>query len=580
MSAETKMCQNCKQEFRIEPEDFEFYAKIKVPPPTQCPKCRMIRRALFRNERHFNKRTCDLCKKDTISIYRTEAPFPVYCQDCYWSDNWDPLTFGLNFDENRPFLEQFSELSLKVPRVAIMNRGSTNSYYSHLAFNNRDSYMLIESSNNENIQYGYWMQHTRDCVDSAFCTKSELCYESIGIFDSYNLKYCQACFSCRDSWFLKNCTDCSNCFGCFNLKHKQYCFFNKQLSHEDYDRALEQYRLTTREGIDRAFRDAKEFYLTFPHKYAEITNSPGSIGNYITNSKKCISCFHGHNADDCRYSVHVFENIKDVFDADTAGLTAELLYEAMNTAVNISRARFTNRCWTGSDLTYCENLDSCFSCFGCMSMRNKSYCILNKQYSKEEYEKVVAKIIQQMTDSHIFGEFFPPAFSPFAYNETIAQEYFPITEEEAKKNGYSWKPPRDFFTKATIKYTELPQTIKETKELLLKEIISCAHDGACNEQCTGAFRITPAEFVFYKQTGLPLPHLCPNCRHVARIGRLNPFYLWPRKCQCAGARAGMYKKNASHFHGDAPCPSEFETSYAPDRPEMIYCEQCYSAEVA
>ena len=30
MNSETKTCQNCKQNFIIEPEDFEFYAKIKV----------------------------------------------------------------------------------------------------------------------------------------------------------------------------------------------------------------------------------------------------------------------------------------------------------------------------------------------------------------------------------------------------------------------------------------------------------------------------------------------------------------------------------------------------------------------
>ena len=32
MNSETKTCQNCKQSFIIEPEDFEFYEKMKVPP--------------------------------------------------------------------------------------------------------------------------------------------------------------------------------------------------------------------------------------------------------------------------------------------------------------------------------------------------------------------------------------------------------------------------------------------------------------------------------------------------------------------------------------------------------------------
>jgi len=34
MKSEKRICQNCKRELIIEPEDFEFYQKIKVPAPT------------------------------------------------------------------------------------------------------------------------------------------------------------------------------------------------------------------------------------------------------------------------------------------------------------------------------------------------------------------------------------------------------------------------------------------------------------------------------------------------------------------------------------------------------------------
>ena len=39
MKVETKICQNCKKDFIIEPEDFNFYEKIKVPLPTFCADC-------------------------------------------------------------------------------------------------------------------------------------------------------------------------------------------------------------------------------------------------------------------------------------------------------------------------------------------------------------------------------------------------------------------------------------------------------------------------------------------------------------------------------------------------------------
>jgi len=43
---ETKNCQNCKKDFTIEQDDFSFYEKIKVPPPTFCPECRYKRRII------------------------------------------------------------------------------------------------------------------------------------------------------------------------------------------------------------------------------------------------------------------------------------------------------------------------------------------------------------------------------------------------------------------------------------------------------------------------------------------------------------------------------------------------------
>jgi hypothetical protein len=67
--------------------------------------------------------------------------------------------------------------------------------------------------------------------------------------------------------------------------------------------------------------------------------------------------------------------------------------------------------------------------FGCDGLRNKQYCIFNKQYTQEEYEKIVPQIIAHMQTTGEWGEFFSPSISPFGYNETIAQDYFPESRE-------------------------------------------------------------------------------------------------------------------------------------------------------
>ena len=91
MTQETRICQNCQKEFVIEPEDFAFYERINVPPPTWCPECRMIRRMVWRNERSLYKRKDNFYEKNIISAISIEKPFKVYSNDVWWSDKWDPL---------------------------------------------------------------------------------------------------------------------------------------------------------------------------------------------------------------------------------------------------------------------------------------------------------------------------------------------------------------------------------------------------------------------------------------------------------------------------------------------------------
>ena len=50
------------------------------------------------------------------------------------------------------------------------------------------------------------------------------------------------------------------------------------------------------------------------------------------------------------------------------------------------------------DLEYSIMVSSSQNCFGCVNLRNGEYSILNKRYSKEEYEELIPKIIQHMND--------------------------------------------------------------------------------------------------------------------------------------------------------------------------------------
>jgi len=553
MESETRNCQNCKNQFTIEPDDFEFCKKVNVPTPTFCPDCRLQRRLSFRNERILYKRACDLCKKEVISVYHPGGENTVYCQQCWYSDGWDPLEHGKEYDFSKPFFEQFQELSKAVARPSLINSNSVNSEYTHLAADSKDCYLLFESSNNERCNHSYWMQQSKDCLDCAFVNNSELCYETFVAWNCYKVFFSKECRDCTDGYFLQDCVGLTNCYGCVGLRQKQYHIFNKPYSKEEYFKVLEEKKQQIKDGkVAELVQEFKDFVAGQINKYASIQKSVNSTGNYLLNTKNCISCFHGYEAENCKYGYHVWRNSKDNMDVCTVGRDAEMVYEATNCGVGAYNIKFSNQSWGGnSDLTYCDACQGSSNLFGCVSLRSKNYCILNKQYTKEEYEALVPKIIEHMKSTGEYGEFFPTKLSLFSYNETSAQDHFPLSKEQALAQGFLWKD-------------------QEEKNVTIGgDILACAHEGKCTDHCTIGFKVIKAELDFYEKMQLPIPKLCPNCRHYARLAQRNPLKLWHRQCMC----------DKSHPQHAGKCPNEFETSYAPDRKEIIYCEQCYQAEV-
>jgi hypothetical protein len=273
--------------------------------------------------------------------------------------------------------------------------------------------------------------------------------------------------------------------------------------------------------------------------------------------------------EDNKYVIHGWEGMKDIYDAYGFGGNVSNSYEIVDTGLEGTRNLFT--VFTHA----CQNVNYTYACqnskdlFGCVGLRSKQYCILNKQYTKEEYEELVPKIIANMNEIpyvdkkgrvYKYGEFFPTELSPFAYNETIAEEYYSKTKQEILDAGYRWREPDTKQYKITMQPADLPDHIKDVKDDILNQVIACDHAGRCNHQCMGAFKIIPSELAFYRAMNLALPRLCSNCRHYARLAQRTPFKLWDRQC--------------------AKCGKDIKTSYSPDRPEIIYCETCYNAEVA
>ncbi len=184
-------------------------------------------------------------------------------------------------------------------------------------------------------------------------------------------------------------------------------------------------------------------------------------------------------------------------------------------------------------LYLCFNLKNSFACASIHE--HKSNCIFNKQYSAEECEKLKAKIIEHMIETGEWGEFFPVEISPFSYNETSAQDSFPLKKEEALELGFKWRD----------------DDLKQSK--------SIAENVHVCKKCNRNYKVIDSESKLLKRLDLPVSPYCPNCRQSFLLSLKNPRKLWDRKCD--------------------KCATSIKTTYSPERSEIVYCEKCYLEEV-
>lgn len=568
MNPETRNCQNCKNDFVIEVDDFSFYEKIKVPPPTWCFECRMTRRMLFRNERSLYKQNCALCNKPTISMYDPANNYIVYCTDCYSSDKWDPVDYGMDYNFSKPFFEQLNTLFKNIPRRALYQDFAVNSEYTNQSVYMKNCYLSFGGHHYEDSAYCAQNFYLKSCLDVDFSHKNEMCFDSLQLVNCFKVRFGYYSENCIDSWFIYGCHNCSNCVGCTNLVNKTNCIFNEQYTKEEYIKKIKELNLSDQENLAKVKKEFNKNSLNFPRKYANIKNIINSTGDNLEQTKDCKNGFFVSEAENVRYTFFSPTGAKDCYDIDHVGLGASEIYE-LHSGFEINQVLFSNRIYNSHDVTYSDDVYHSNNIFACAGLRKKSYCILNKQYSREEYDILIEKIKKQMDEipyidskGRIFkyGEFFPIEIIPFAYNESVICDYIPLNEEEILNRGYKYKEPETKNYKQTMLPHQLP-SIEEVKESILNEIIQCDHMGHCNHKCTTAFKFIQNELNIYKTLGVPLPKLCPNCRHMERMSFLNQPRLYSRTCMKEG------------------CNNEFETSYAPDRPEIIYCEKCYQQEV-
>ncbi|OGI57263.1 hypothetical protein A3B85_02710 [Candidatus Nomurabacteria bacterium RIFCSPHIGHO2_02_FULL_37_13] len=552
MKLETKNCQNCKNNFVIEPDDFGFYEKMDVPVPEKCPQCRQQLRMLFRNFKTLYKRPSDKSKKMIISMYSPETRLPVYDSEEWWGDEWDPMDYGKGFDFKKPFFEQWKELFNTVPHPALMNTRSISCEYSNMTIDAKNCYLVFGCVEDEDCDYGHIVWNCRDSIDNLYLFKCESCYECIDCLGSAKLFYAQECESCVDSVGLFDCRNCLNCIGCVGQINKSYCIFNKPVTKEEYKEFLSNYPLNEKSSIDYILKERDALRKKHPQRSFFGSHNNNVSGNHIYNAHNIHHSFDIKNGENSKFCF----TIRKTIDTQDASFSTELseCYQAL-TMLDSNKVIGSQQIVDSHNIYYSELCYSSNELFGCCGLRKKSYCILNKQYTKEKYMELKEKIVNYMKKTGEWGNFFPSFLSPFSYNESIANEYMPLNKEEALDQGFLWKDNIPSTKgQGTIKYDNLPNTPEEYSRELLKEVLTC-------KNCNKNYKLINREINFYKKNKLLIPSQCFNCRHETRMNKRNRRKLWDANC--------------------AKCNTVIKTSYKPEDQKIykIYCEKCYQQEI-
>lgn len=561
---EWRTCKASWEKFAIFQSDLDFLEKMsptfggkkfQIPLPTLCPEERQRKRLCLRNERKLYRRKCDFSGKSIISAFSPDKSYKVYDQDIWLSDKWSWLDYWValsnwqaGFDFNKPFSQQFKEMHDKVPVQALISTYNENCSYTSICGYCKNCYLITASENSEDCFYGHLIQDCRDVIDCCFAFNSERSYGCVDIKKCFNCYYLISSYGCNDCYYSVNLENCNSCFLSNNLSNKSYIFENKQLTKEEYQKKVEEFTKENRLSRVHLYPVMQKAF----YKNLVWYRNEKVFGNLINDSSDVIMSVDVDKWEHIKYCQIAVDG-DNLMDCCNVYINNHLSYEVMSglsTNCNI----FSGFIFNCDHTILSYNCNTCSFLFGCSGLRNQKYCIFNKQYSPSEYEQLVAKIIAHLQSTGERWEFFDQQTSSFGYNETVAQDFMPLTKEEALKKWFKRSDYEDPFPHSDkiLKVDELPQDIHDVSDDILNQVILCEVSGK-------PFRIIAQELEFYRKHNLPLPRRHPDQRYFDRM-QLRPW-------------RNLYLRNCDK------CGKEMLSAYPKENEFKIYCEECYNREI-
>lgn len=427
--------------------------------------------------------------QNIISVYPENTLIPIYSHEEWNSDDY--ISPSLDVDFNKSFFEQFSQLQKIAPVVALLSNMQENSEFCQDSEGLKDCYIVFDSINCRDVYYSVRIYNSSSCCDVYWVMNSELLYDCVYMFSCYNTKYSFNCKQVSDSSFLYDCRNSQNCFMSFGLRNQQYCVYNKQYTKEEYESFINNIDF---ENYEEMMKYKKYFLEEIVSKNRQnvnlLDNCENSNGAYLKNCANVDAAYESFELKDS-YNVFQCASGRDVLHAFMCNDRVELCFQSVATGIDAYNTRNCVFTWHSSDMEYCYLCINCSNCFGCIGLKRKSYCIFNKQYSKEEYFEKRDLLIESMKKNGEYGKFFPIKLSPFKYEDTIAYDFFDCN-------------------KAGTFYKEYERLNEIAGQIDVTTIQTCKISGK-------NFKFTDPELKFYQKNKIPLPRIDFAMRYKQRM---------------------------------------------------------------
>ena len=465
----------------------------------------------------------------------------------------DFTSHAINLDLETPFFDQLYRLRVSVPLAASYNYVSAENSIAFISLGDQDSYFVLASKSKRCC----YAMNAHDAEDSAELATVRM------IRSSYHLAHCErmyeCCFAqesydCLKSDFLFDCRNCENCFGATNKRNEKYVWMNEQLSKEEWEKRRAEVDLSTwsgRQTWEASFRDLMK-QAVWPENFnIQVENV---TGDYVTKSHNIVDgYFVWEGSHDLDHTAFAYGTASEHCSYVTGLFSSSRCYYGIGTG-DSSDVRFslsiTSRC---HEVEYSNSCYDCEYCFGCFGLQKKKYCILNKQYTEEEYWQRVDALKCAMLDRGEYGDLPSLKFSTQRWETSGAPIVYGATKEECMKLGaLDFEPGADGAEGPAVD-ASLVNSIDEIPD---RADESLAGKPFLDPVSGRRFAYLKPELKLHEKLGVAPPRMHPTRRINELYAEMN--YAVFEDIPCVKCAKPIRVAKNRHY---------------PDR--LIYCKECY-----